>query len=298
MSAILYWLVIKPISMLPYPVLYGISDFFFVIFYYLVGYRKKVVTANLKGCFPEKSDQEIAVIRKKFYRHFCDLVLESLKNFSITEKQAHARMKQLNPEFFKEYAERGQGLILAGGHYANWELWAVATPAFFEHKLVAIYKRLSNAYFDRKMRQTRGKFGLKLVPTKEYGTYIKDHHQDLEVSVFGFDQSPSNPKKCLWINFMGRETAALYGAEKYAKEFGLPVVYGLIRKEKRGFYIVKYIKVNDHPETTKMGEITQKLHDILESEIRRAPEFWLWSHKRWKHKRPTEENFTPEAPNE
>jgi KDO2-lipid IV(A) lauroyltransferase len=297
MSAVFYWLILKPISLLPYPMLYALSDFFYVVLFYIVGYRKKVVKANIRGCFPEKTEAEVNEISKKFYRHFCDLVIESLKNFSITEAQAKSRMKQVNPEIFKPYAERGQGVILAGGHYANWELWAAGTPSSLDHRLVGIYKKLSNAYFDQKMRETRGKFGLELVATKEYSNYIKEHHKELIASVIAIDQSPSNPKKCLWIEFMGRETAALFGAEKYSKEFNIPILYGKVRKDKRGYYSVTYEVAFDNPTETQTGEITKGLHDILEKEIRRAPEFWLWSHKRWKHKRPIDENFASDAPN-
>ncbi len=297
MSALLYWLVIKPISLLPYPLLYGVSDFFFVIFYYLVGYRKKVVTDNLRKSFPEKSEKEIKTIRRKFYHHFCDLVFESLKNFSITRKQAESRMRTLNPEIYEELHRQGKSVILCGGHYCNWELWAVATPGFFKHKLIAIYKQLSNPYFDQKMRVTRGRFGLDMISTKEFGNYFQEHREDLTVSVFAIDQSPSNPKKCLWIDFMGRETATHYGAEKYANMFNYPVVFGHLKKVKRGHYEVQYELVTMNPENLAYGELTQQMHRLLEVDVRKAPEFWLWTHKRWKHKRPAEENFQEEASN-
>ncbi len=297
-SRILYGLIILPISKLPYPILYGFSDFFFVVFYYLVGYRKKVVTANLRRSFPDKSEKEIKQIRRKFFRHFCDLVMESLKNFSIKPEQAQARMKQIGVEIFDKYYKEGKSVILCGGHYGNWELWAVATPDHFKHELLAIYKRLSNAFFDDKMRTTRGRFGLKMVPTKEIGTYLKDNPQNLTVTVFGFDQSPSNPQKCVWIDFLGQETAGLYGAEKYAQLYDSPVVFGHVRKVRRGYYEVEYALVTEEPRKMAYGELTQKLHTILEKDIRKAPEYWLWSHKRWKHKRPSNENFQSDVSNQ
>lgn len=288
-SRLIFWLVIKPISLLPYGALYIFSDFFFLILFHLVGYRKKVVKANLRGCFPQKSEQEITQLAKKFYRHFCDLVLESLKNFSITHEQAQERMTQEGLEVFEKLYQEGRSVILTGGHYCNWELWAVSTPPHFKHRLMGIYKRLSNKYFDEKMRTSRGKFGLELVSTKETGDFFKENINDLTVSVFAIDQSPSNPKKAMWITFFGRETAALFGAEKYAKDYDYPVVYAHLSKKSRGNYHVRYELVTETPNATEYGEITHKLHEILESDIRKAPEYWLWSHKRWKHKRPVEE---------
>lgn len=297
MSAILYWFVIKPISLLPYPLLYGVSDFFYVILYHVIGYRKKVVTDNLKKSFPEKSEKEIKSLRGKFYRHFSDIVFESLKNFSITKKQAEARMQTENTDIFDNLHRQGKSVILCGGHYCNWELWAVATPDFFKHRLKAIYKQLSNPYFDKKMRVTRGRFGLDMISTKEFGNYFLEHREELTVSVFAIDQSPSNPNKSVWIDFLGRETATHYGAEKYARMFNYPVVYGHLSKVKRGYYKVRYELVTMDPEKLEHGELTQQMHRLLEADIRKAPEYWLWSHKRWKHKKSEDENFHEEASN-
>jgi KDO2-lipid IV(A) lauroyltransferase len=285
-SSLLFHLIILPISKLPYFLLYKVSDFFFLVMYYLVGYRKKVVLDNLRQCFPEKHEQEIRQICRAFYRHFCDLVVESLKNFSITTEQAQSRMKSLNPEVLNAYAERGQSVIIVGGHYANWELWAVAAPPTLQHKVLAIYKQLSNAFFDKKMRSSRGKFGLHLVSTKAFSDYFRSHLHECMATVIAIDQSPSNPNKSIWIKFLGRDTSTLLGAENYAAEFNLPVVYGKVRKVKRGYYTVSYETVFENPSTTQKGEITQTVNDILEQEIRIQPEFWLWSHKRWKHRKP------------
>jgi KDO2-lipid IV(A) lauroyltransferase len=285
-SAILFYLIILPISKLPYFLLYKVSDFFFLVMYHLVGYRKKVVLDNLRKCFPDKSEREIKEISKAFYRHFCDLVVESLKNFSISSEEAQARMISVNPEVLNAYAERGQSVIIVGGHYANWELWAVAAPPKLKHQVVAIYKQLSNAFFDKKMRSSRGKFGLHLVSTKAFSDYFKEHVNDCTATVFAIDQSPSNPNKSIWIKFLGRDTATLFGAEKYATEYNRPVVYGKVRKVKRGYYTISYETVFENPSATQKGEITQTVHDILEQEIHLQPEFWLWSHKRWKHQKP------------
>ena len=288
MSALLYWLVLKPISLLPFRALYILSDAFFWIFYYVVGYRKKVVRANLTRSFPEKSIDEIVSIEKDFYRHFCDLVLESLKNFSADATELSARYEHRNTEVLDRLHAEGRSAILAGGHYGNWEMWALSAPAHFKHKLMGIYKRLANRYFDEKMRSTRGKFGLELVSTKETGDWLIQNRNNLFVSVFAIDQSPSNPQKAYWITFLGQETACLFGAEKYAKEFNLAIVFGHLRKISRGKYAIDYELVTDDPQSFEHGKLTEKMSAMLEADIRREPRYWLWTHKRWKHKRPSD----------
>lgn len=285
-SVLLYYLFLKPISLLPHWVLYRVSDFFYYVIYYIVGYRKKVVFRNLKNSFPEKSDAELVNIMKGFYSHFCDIVVESVKNFSISKQSAEKRMVTIDAEVMNRFAQQGRSVILAGGHYANWEFWAVAGPLDLKHNVVAIYKKLRNDYFDKKMQESRGKFGLKLVRTLETGEFIRNNHNNTVAMVFGFDQSPANPKKCMWIKFLGQETGAMYGAEKYAKEFDMPIIYGEQSKLKRGHYQIKYELLTDNPKAFQEGELTQMMHDRLEQDIRKAPEYWLWSHKRWKHKRP------------
>ena len=288
MSALLYWLVLKPISLLPFSALYILSDVFFWIFYYVVGYRKKVVRGNLTRSFPEKSIDEIISIEKDFYRHFCDLVLESLKNFSADASELAARYEHRNTEVLDRLHAEGRSAILAGGHYGNWEMWALSAPAHFKHKLMGIYKRLANRYFDEKMRSTRGKFGLELVSTKETGDWLIQNRNNLFVSVFAIDQSPSNPQKAYWITFLGQETACLFGAEKYAKEFNLAIVFGHLRKISRGKYAIDYELLTDDPQSFEHGKLTEKMSAMLEADIRREPRYWLWTHKRWKHKRPSD----------
>ncbi|MFN5621298.1 MAG: lysophospholipid acyltransferase family protein [Flavobacteriales bacterium] len=288
MSALLYYGIIKPISLLPYRGLYILSDFVFVVLYRIIGYRKKVVGSNLKRSFPEKSDAELKDIERAFYRHFCDVILESLKNFSVKESSLRARFKHHGSEVFEQLAKEGKQVILAGGHYANWEMWALSASPYFSQRLMAIYKRLSNPYFDRKMRETRGKYGLELVSTRETGDWLEAHKEELFVSVFAIDQSPSNPRKALWIDFLGQETAALFGTEKYAVEYNMAIVFGHLRKEGRGQYAIEYELITKEPRTFAHGDLTRMLHAKLEADIRREPRYWLWTHKRWKHKRPSD----------
>lgn len=274
--------------MLPFFVLYRVSDALYFIFYYLTGYRRKVVLQNIRNSFPEKTEKEHVQIMKKFYRHFCDLFVESLKIFTISRAQVRKRMIIKNPEEVDQYYEKGKGVILAGGHYNNWELFAVAIDESLKHHTVAIYKPLSNKFFDRKMRATRGKYGLDMVSTKAIKSIFEERKGALNATIFATDQSPSKAKSAYWMNFLNQDTGVLFGTEKYAREFNQPVLYGRILKVKRGHYVADFTTICEFPEEMPYGAITEKHTHLLEQDILRQPEFWLWSHRRWKHKRPAD----------
>lgn len=285
-NALLYYLVIIPISLLPFPLLYALSDGLNVLFYYMLGYRKKVVLQNIRNSFPDKTEKEHIEICKKFYRHFCDLVVESLKTFTISEKEVLKRVICTNPEVIDKYFDQKRSVIIAGGHYNNWEIFAVAVDALIKHKTVGIYKPLSNKYFDEKMRATRGKYGLEMISTKEVKTFFDTHINVLTATIFGTDQSPSNPNNAYWMKFLNQDTGVLFGAEKFAKEYNYPVVYGRLNKLKRGHYSLDFTDVTDTPKDTAHGVITEKITNLLEKDIQAIPQYWLWTHRRWKHKRP------------
>lgn len=285
-NALLYYLVIIPISLLPFPLLYALSDGLYILFYYMFGYRKKVVLQNIRNSFPDKTEKEHIEICKKFYRHFCDLVVESLKTFTISEKEVLKRVICTNPEVIDKYFDQKRSVIIAGGHYNNWELFAVAVDALIKHKTVGIYKPLSNKYFDDKMRGTRGKYGLEMISTKDVKTFFDTHINVLTATIFGTDQSPSNPNNAYWMKFLNQDTGVLFGAEKFAKEYNYPVVYGRLNKLKRGHYSLDFTDVTETPTETAYGEITEKITLLLEKDIQDIPQYWLWTHRRWKHKRP------------
>jgi KDO2-lipid IV(A) lauroyltransferase len=192
-----------------------------------------------------------------------------------------------NPEVIDRYFDEGRSVVLAGGHYNNWELFAVAIDANIKHRSIAIYKPLSNVFFDDKMRKTRGKYGLELVAIKEVKNTFETNRSQLTATIFGTDQSPGNPRNCYWTTFLNQDTGVLFGTEKYAREYNYPVIYGRIRKVKRGFYEFDFVDLFEFPTQTQMGEITEAHTRQLEQDIMEKPEFWLWSHRRWKHKKPT-----------
>ena len=286
LNALLYYLIIIPVSSLPFFILYRLSDGLYYLFFYLLGYRKKVVFQNLKNAFPELNEKERLKIAKKFYRHFCDLFVESLKVFTISEKSVKQRMQMVNPELVNHYFQQGRSVILAGGHYNNWELFAVAIDDLVQHHCIAIYKPLSNKFFDARMRETRGKYGLEMISTKSIKALFEKRSGELNAVIFGADQSPGNPRSAYWMEFLKQDTGVLFGTEKYAREFNIPVLYGRILKLKRGYYTFEVVPVCDDPAAMEYGAITEAHTRLLEQDIRKDPAYWLWSHRRWKHKRP------------
>lgn len=286
LNILLYYIIIIPISLLPFPVLYRLSDLLYLLFYYLVNYRKKVIVANIQNSFPEKTKKEQLEICRKFYKHLCDLIVESLKIFTISEKQVHQRMTCEHPELVNKFFEENKSIIIAGGHYNNWELMAVAVDKLIKHKAVGIYQPLKNKFFDAKMCNTRSKFGLKMIATKEVKKFFELEINNLNATIFAIDQSPSNPNTCYWTTFLNQDTAVSFGAEKYAKEYNFPVIFGRIVKVKRGHYSFEFELITENPINCAHGEITEKLTAKLESDIIKDPEYWLWSHRRWKHKKP------------
>lgn len=289
MGRIVFYFLIKPLSLLPLRVSYLLSDLLFLILYYLLRYRRKVVFANLRNSFPGKSPKEVEAIARKSYRHLCDLMLEFIHIFSISEKELIQRCKIRNPELLEEIYREGKSIIIASGHYNNWELAAVAFDLQASHQSVGIYKPLGNAYLDEKLRQSRSRFGLEMIPNRETKAFFAENTHRLTATMLATDQSPSNNINAFWTQFLNQDTAVLFGTEKYAKAYNYPVVYGHIYKIRRGFYEIEFEVLENNPAGAAYGEITEKHTRILEKDIQQAPQYWLWTHKRWKRKRPAGE---------
>lgn len=286
MHQILYYIIIIPLSLLPHFILYRISDVLCVIMKDVLRYRKDIILGNIERSFPDKTvDQQLEIYRN-FYRHFCDLLIENLKGFTITKAQIKRRLKMSNPELVNDYFEKGKSIILIGGHYNNWEITAQGCPVYLKHELYAIYKPLKSDFYNNKMRSTRGKFGLHLTPMKLTKKYFELETKNPKAIIFGSDQSPSNVKNAYWTTFLNQDTGFLFGAEKYAKDYNYPVIYVHIEKVKRGFYMVNFELICDHPNSLKHGEIIELFAEKLEKNIIDMPPYWLWSHHRWKKSKP------------
>lgn len=282
-SRLLYYLLLKPLSLLPWMLIYRLSDFLYIVIYYMAGYRKKVVMQNLRNSFPDKQEHELEKTARKFYSHLCDLIVESIKIFSVSEKEVCRRVQCLNPEVQKAIFDSGKDVIVAGGHYNNWEMCGVALPFLFEHKVIGIFKPLKDPFFDNLMRKSRGRFGTLMIPMQEVKDYYTTGFHKPTAVFFIIDQSPSNPKRGYWTTFLNQDTCFMTGAARFAIQYQIPVLFGRIRKVKRGFYTLSLEEVDTSGK--RVEEIMESLIKRLEQQIVECPEFWLWTHRRWKHKR-------------
>ena len=286
MSRIIFYLLIKPLTILPFNILYVLSDLLAISMRFFP-YRGQIVTSNLKKAFPNKTNRERNAIQNAFYRHFCDLLVESIKLFNITQQEAESRFKVTNPDLFDQLKKKNKSAILVGGHYQNWEYFAVATDPQIDHKLLGIYTPITNSFMEKKFAKSRSKFGLVLVPKKKTRNYFEAYKDLLTVTTFAIDQCPRKHQKVYWTDFLGIETAVHFGAEKYAKEYDYAVVYGSAIKTKRGHYDLSFKLLEDNPSTTAEGQLTEMHTKKLEQQILAAPEYWLWTHKRWKLTKPS-----------
>lgn len=274
-------------TLLPLSLLYFFSDFAYQIVYHLIGYRKKVVKDNLRHAFPEKSESEINDLSKRFFRHFCDFLIESAKTIHLSTREIDRRFQYVNVELFQKYYDDGKSVVLVLGHYANWE-WVANCTSHIKHKPFAIYKPLRNEKFDRLIRSIRTKWQMDTVPMNDVIRLIlqKEREKTKIITSFLVDQTP--PKSYpFWIKFMNRETPFYNGPAKIARKFDHPVVYMKIRKIRRGYYETEFFPLFDEPSKATENEIMYKIVEVLEDTIHQQPEYWLWSHRRWKH---TKEN--------
>lgn len=290
MQAIVYYVSLPflyLVSLFPRWLLYGCADVIFVLLYHVFRYRRKVVEGNLARSFPEKTERERKDIGKKFYRYLCDLILETLQTLTMSPDFSLRRIK-LDPDaeaLFRKYHSDKQSVILVMGHYGNWE-WAGNTFSLLGlHQLYVIYHPLANKYFDGFMSGMRKRFGTRLIPMKETYREILKHRSETAAYAFIADQTPP-PENAYWTGFLNQDTPVFRGTELIARKTGYPVLYASIDKVKRGFYTIRVEVLSEEPSRTGVGEISELHTRLLESDIRKRPELWLWSHKRWKHRRP------------
>jgi KDO2-lipid IV(A) lauroyltransferase len=275
------------LSVLPFRALYLLSDGFFVFLYHVIGYRKKVVFINLRNSFPDKTDAEIKIIQKEFYRYFCDLFLETFKTLTISPAKMlkHCSMDPAAEALFNAFAEENKSLVVVMGHQGNWE-WAGNTFSLrCKHQLYVIYHPLRNKYFNNLTVKMRTRFGTKLIAMNDTFRDMVKNRDQLTATAFIADQTPP-PGKAYWMNFLNQETPVFLGTEKVAAKMNYPIVYVSIRKIKRGYYTLSADILKVPPYTSlQEGDITEAHTKRLEGDITKQPATWLWTHRRWKHKR-------------
>lgn len=267
--------------------MYVLSDGIYALAYYIIGYRRKTVINNLQLVFPEKSNKELKRISKGFYKHMVDMFLEMIKSMNISKKQMIKRFQIKNPEEIKKLERLNRSIIAMYGHYASYE-WSMVIEHYISYKGYGIYKKIKNPYFDKLAKKIRSKFNTELIGTKEAIEHIqKSENEGIKsITAFVSDQSPKAPKAHYRTNFMGINVPCHTGAEMLAKKLDLSVVYIKIDKVKRGFYEAEFIILAENARDYPDYEITENFNSILEKQIKAAPEYYLWTHKRWKHREP------------
>ncbi|WP_460576958.1 lysophospholipid acyltransferase family protein [Flavobacterium koreense] len=286
----LIYLLVYPIlwliSILPFPILYLFSDFVYFLIYRVIGYRKKTVRENIALALPHLSEQERLIIEKKSYHHLCDMFLEMIKTMSISEKEINKRFSYSNLDVYLDLEKKGKSIALMCAHYASYE-WVLSMNNHITFKGYGIYKKIANPYFDKLVKNIRAKFKAYLITTKETKTTIEQNAKNGVLGIFGFasDQTPRRSDNMYWDNFMGIQTPIHVGAEMLAKRYDMNVIFLKVKKVKRGYYEASFEVLSDNVKSIPDYKLSENFMRKVEQQIYEAPEFYLWTHKRWKHKK-------------
>lgn len=285
LAYLLAYPVIWFVSVLPFTLLYVLSDAAYVIIYYVVGYRKKVVRYNLGIALPHLTPAETKKVEKKFYRHFCDSILEMIKTMGMTKKDVCERFKVTNLEVLKQLEKEGKSVVLLTGHYANYEWILGMSHQVDSHKGYGIYKPVKNIYFDRLVRKIRGKLRSELIGVRDVIPTMRKNLRECRHGFYGFvtDQSPMLGSAIHWGDFFGQEVPIQIGGEMLAKKMGLNIAFAKIEKVKRGYYQCTIIPIEGDIKQAPNFEITDLFMKTLEEQIKEEPAYYLWTHKRFKH---------------
>jgi KDO2-lipid IV(A) lauroyltransferase len=286
MQALVFYLVypiLYLVASLPFSALYRLSDVLYLLIR-LSGYRREVVKDNLRNSFPNKTDAEINGLADAYFRYLCDLILETLKTMTMTEKEARERCIFHGSEIVSALYEKKQSFIIAMGHIGNWE-WA--GPSFTlnnKHQLVVIYRPLSNPYFEKMMVGMRTKWGTMITPVALTLRDMVSKRKSITATALIADQSAFGDQG-YWTTFLNQDTSVFTGPEKLSTKFNYPIVFLYIRRRKRGYYDIYAELLVEEPSKTSVNEISEKFIRRVEQEIEVDPVIWLWSHRRWKYKR-------------
>lgn len=264
--------------------MYVIADIIYLVVCRLLGYRRRVVHDNLSASFPNKSQKELRRIERRFYRHLSDLLVEGLFNLFATPPQIKKRYRIANRQIIDRYYENGQSVILMSAHYNNWEYMVSSLNMQLLHHGVGVGKPLDNKSIAQWVTRRRTRYGTEVVDqtdVRQCFAYYDSHRVPCAYMMLS-DQSPSNPHKSYWTNFLNHDTAFLYGAEHFARKYNYPVLFYEVKKVRRGRYEVVFSELCTNPADAAPYSITQAYAEHLERIINNRPEYWLWSHRRWK----------------
>lgn len=277
------------ITLLPLRILYIFSDLLYIFLYYFPSYRRKVVSENLRNSFPEKPDEELISIEKKFYRHFADLVIETLKLTHFSNKNLKKHNNVINPELIDKLCDSGKDIVVVHSHYNNWEWVAACMPLYVKYKNIYVYKPIQNQLFNKFINSLRTKNNAEMVPMKHIFRRMIENRSNQIRACYGFvaDQTPARTEIRYYTRFLNQETPVFLGVEKIASKYDMAVVFLKAHKIKRGFYDLSFDLLFEN--TTGLAEhlITDAHVKKLEDLINERPEYWIWTHRRWKYKKQT-----------
>ena len=274
------------LSLLPFWALYILSDIIYLLIYKVVGYRTKIVRKNLSTSFPEKSSEELLTIERQFYHWLCDYFLEALKLLSISRKELDKRFVLTNPEVITDCFKDGQNVAAILGHYCNWE-WLSCVGKDFENekwKVGLIYHPLYNKVFDKLLIDIRSCVGGVPIPKKDILRQLLTFKREGKMSIFGYisDQSPKWENIHLWLPFLNHDTPVFTGGERIMRKMNDAIFYVEMGRPKRGYYTCTYHLITKEPNSLPEHEITRIFFQMLEKTIQKNPQYYLWSHNRWK----------------
>jgi KDO2-lipid IV(A) lauroyltransferase len=274
-------------SLLPLRILYISSDVLFLFLYYFPSYRRKIVAENLRNSFPEKSEKELALVGRKFYRHLADLFIETLKLTHLSNKELGKRFTVSNPELFETLYKSGRDLAVVHSHYNNWEWLGVCLPLFSKYKCIGIYKPIQNRLFNRFLNNLRTRNDAELAPMNLVVRKIIENKSKNIRTLYGFiaDQTPAKTQIEYYTTFLNQETPVFLGIEKIAAKYDMPVVFFNVRKVRRGYYNLTIELLFDSARDLPKYLVTDTHVKRLEQIIKEKPEYWLWTHRRWKYKK-------------
>lgn len=262
------------------------SALFSFIMYQLIGYRKKVVTANIDKCFPKKSGEEKKKIIRRFYRNLTDIFFESAKGMHSKPSRLIKRYHLTNPESVRKYFDAGRDIIVLPTHSGNWEWGMQCFNLLIPHRCVALYLPLTNKFSENYGVKKRTRTGMKLVPVQNTRSAFDATSDTPRAFIMAADQSPSNLSKSYWVSFLNQPTACLHGPESYARRYNMPLFFLDITRIKRSRYEISLKEIPFSAESDPKGTATCRYFKLLENHLREVPDDWLWSHRRWKHKVP------------
>lgn len=272
------------LSLLPLQLLFFFARLLYYLLYYIIGYRKKVVHQNLINSFPEKSITEILDIEKKYFRYLALLIFEIIKLATISKKEALKRVKFRGLEQLEVHFKAGESILACTGHYGNWELGTLALGLNISAKTIVIFKPLSNKIFGNWFDTLRTQYGNIFVAMKQTLRCMATYRTEPTLLCFASDQSPAREEARYFTDFLNQPTAALLGVEKIAKQTNRPIYYFKVSPVQKGYYEIDVLPLCLDPSKTETFEITNLHFKFLEDTINEQPQYWLWSHNRWKFK--------------